>query len=308
MLESPEPDEFTAPAGSLTLLFVSGWPDRKALLDLLATSRHTGLDELVAERDEQRAIDPRSGLPNARTLPPGQADRLAFVARTLERWLSEGDPSQPSRLRDTEAIVSMACGWSTAVTHAMAWGPQTITELHKAAPAIYDEDILVEHVEALERTGQARNVAGDGKPRYALTRWGMEAIAPLIAAARYEINHPGADVMAPEILDAEATFQLAAPLIELPTGVSGSCHMSVRLPGEERLLAGATVEARGGRIASSSILLEREPETWVTGSPLDWVETVVNPSRVRLEIGGNTELAGALLSALHGTLFDTRDG
>ena len=159
-------DEFTAPAGALTLLFVSGWSDREVLLEVLESSRYDGLHTLIAERD-------------------------------------------------------------------------------------------------------GRSV-------------------------------PGAE-------PAEAE-QLAAPLLELPADLHGPCHLSVQLAGEEPLRAGATVEVRRGRVVSSSILLEQDPDTWATGSPVEWCDAVVDPTAVRLETGGDTELVGALLKALNERLFSTASG
>ncbi len=302
MLEGPGSDEFTAPAGALTLLLVSGWRDREALLELLETSRYSGLCELIEERDEHPTRTLGPGDREARMTSPAQLDRLRFVAATLERWLRTGE-SPGHRPPEAEAIAAMACCWSAAVTHALAMGPQTIAELARAVPSLYGEDIAQEHVEALERTSQARSLPGGGEARYALTEWGMEAIAPLIAAAHYETAFPQVDVMPPEILDAEATFQLAAPLIRLPADLYGTCRLSVRLPDDDSVLAGATVEVRQGRIVASSILLEREPETWVTGLPRDWCEAVVDPAAAQLEFGGDADLAGALLEALHQRLF-----
>ena len=80
----------------------------------------------------------------------------------------------------------------------------------------------------------------------------------------------------------------------------------MQLAGEEPLRAGATVEVRGGRVVSSSILLEQDPDTWATGSPVEWCDAVVDPTAAtRLETGGDTQLTGALLAALHEKLFGT---
>jgi len=68
-------------------------------------------------------------------------------------------------------------------------------------------------------------------------------------------------------------------------------------------MAGATVEVAQGAVASISPLLDEDPETWVTGSPLGWCETVIDPSAEKLHAGGDTELTGALLTALHERLF-----
>jgi hypothetical protein len=107
------------------------------------------------------------------------------------------------------------------------------------------------------------------------------------------------------------TFQLLAPLLDLPSHLRGTCHLKVQLPpegrvqppNEDRFVAGAAVDIAGGRIVSSSILLELEPQTWASGTPRDWCETAVNPAATRLAMGGDKELGNALLTALHERLF-----
>lgn len=49
--------------------------------------------------------------------------------------------------------------------------------------------------------------------------------------------------------------------------------------------------------------LEQAPETWATGDALGWCETVIDPEADRLHVGGDTELAEALIAALHERLF-----
>ena len=72
----------------------------------------------------------------------------------------------------------------------------------------------------------------------------------------------------------------------------------------EPLMAGATVEVERGAVASSSTLLEESPETFATGSPLDWLDTLIDPAAGRITVGGERRLAGALIESLHERLFD----
>jgi hypothetical protein len=152
-------------------------------------------------------------------------------------------------------------------------------------------------------SGQVEALPGDGK-RYTLSEWGREGIAPLIAPIRYERLHPADYALAPDVLDVEAAFQMALPLLRLPAGLRGSCRLGVWIPGGERTMAGATVEIQGGRVASSTPLLDESPDTWVTGLPLHWCEAATDPSVVaKLKSGGDAQLTGALLQALHERLF-----
>jgi hypothetical protein len=97
---------------------------------------------------------------------------------------------------------------------------------------------------------------------------------------------------------------MALPLIQLPPGLRGSCRLGVAIPGGEPLVAGATAQGDRGAVISSSPLLDEIPETWATGTPLDWCETVVDPTTARLEAGGDTELAVALIEARR--IYDIR--
>lgn len=198
--------------------------------------------------------------------------RLSLIRQTLERRLRDR-PHGPLEIgpAGAEPIAAIASCWSAALTHAIAEGPHTLAELDRKVASLYGADIVLEHVEALVRTGQAEALRPEsyGEARYALSDWGREAIAPLIAAAHHECHFPSDDVLAPEILDVEAAFQIAGPLLRLLPSLRGTCRPSVRLPDDKHLLAGATVEVREGRIASTSILLEQKPKTWATGSPVE---------------------------------------
>jgi DNA-binding HxlR family transcriptional regulator len=319
--------DFTARAGALTLLFVSGSMDREDLLELLQDAQSGGLlvpeggvlpddEEIAAENErweelddpagrDSPAVGPRSGLvdPHTQLRTSSKGEEFLFVAFAIERWLRNcpGGPLELG-LRGARALAPLVCCWSATVTHALAPEPLTLAELDRAV-SVLDADTVAEHVEAMERSGQVRTLPEAKETRYALTDWGREAIAPIVAAIRYECRYPEDDVLPPDVFDAEAAFQMALPLLRLPPHLRGSCRLGVEISGEEPLMAGATVQVERGCVLSSSALLDEAPETWATGSPLDWCETVIDPSTERLELGGDTELAGALLEALHETLF-----
>ena len=236
---------------------------------------------------------------------PKAADMIAVVF-SLRRWLGArpGGP-HPDPTSDPHAgaaIVSLVCGWSATLTHALAAEPITAKELDRAV-GIVDHETLEKVLEAMEHSGQVEALPGEGETRYALTEWGREGVAPLIAAARYERLHPADYALPPDALDVEAAFQMALPLLRLPACLRGSCRLGVWIPGGEPLMAGATAEVDRGRVVSSTPLLDESPETWVTGLPLDWCETIVDPTVAKLKSGGDLGLAGALLEALHARLF-----
>lgn len=241
--------------------------------------------------------------PHTQMRTSSKGEEFLFVAHSIERWL-RNCPNGPLELglRGAHALAPLVCCWSATVTHALAPEPLTLDELDRAV-RVLDRETVVEHLEAMERSGQVEPLRRDDETRYALTDWGREAIAPIVAAVRYERRYPEADVLPPDVFDIEAAFQMALPLLMLPPELRGSCRLGVQIPGGEPLMAGATVQVERGCVLSSSPLLDEEPETWATGSPLDWCEAVIDPASGRLKSGGDTELTGAVLAALHERLF-----
>lgn len=339
--EATESD-FRARAGALTLLFVAGSMDREDLLELLEDALSGGLltpdggvlpseEEIAADLDEDEpggdgpdeedeyddatesigpALRQIPGMvgPYAQMRTSSKGDEFLFVAAAVERWLRKC-PSGPLELgmRGALALAPLVCSWSATVTHALAAEPLTLAELDRTVQ-ILATDTVAEHVEAMERSGQVKALSSGGETRYALTDWGREGIAPIVAAVRYERHYPEDDVAPPDVFDAEAAFQMALPLLRLPPRLRGSCRLGVQIPGDEPLMAGATVQVERGCVLSSSVLLDEDPETWATGSALDWCETVVDPTTEQVESGGDTEVTGALLAALHEALFGAMGG
>lgn len=333
---------FKARAGALTLLYVAGSLDRERLLELLEASLSGHLppvpdddeeldyeeDELddyedddAEYEDEEYDDEPEDEEGSVATLPPvlrqsqgligphtrmrtsSKGDEFLFVAATMERWLRRC-PQGPLELglKGARALAPLVCSWSATVTHALGPEPLTLAELERVVGSL-DGEVVEAHLESMERSGQVEAMADGPETRYRLTDWGREGIAPIVAAVRYECHYPEDDVLPPDVFDVEAAFQMALPLVRLPLELRGSCRLGVRIPGDEPLMAGATVHVEGGCITSYSPLLDEDPETWATGTPLDWCETVVDPRSGRVSAGGDIELAGALLEALHEALF-----
>jgi hypothetical protein len=225
------------------------------------------------------------------------------VGLVLERWLGKC-PKGPLQIgpEGGDPVAALVCCWSATVTHALAREPLTLAELARAVDLL-DYETAEEHLTAMLRTGLVEAQPGPGEARYAPTEWLREGVAPLAAAARAEVLCPEEDVAPPDILDVEAAFQLALPLLRLPPDLLGSCRLGVQIPGGPPLMAGATVQVDRGCVVTSSPLLEQEPETWATGSPRDWLDTLVDPSAERIKVGGDTRITEALLMGLHERLF-----
>ena len=319
---------FRARAASLTLLYVATSMDREGLLAMLEASlegvpaplpdeegdedyadpadEDYAEDELELEQDEElaEALDPE--LHTAIQLTD-KGEEMLFVSGTIERWLRRC-PQGPLELglAGARALVPMVLSWSATLTHALAPGPQTPAELEWALAAVLDPETLERQLESMVNSGQAEALYGSGRAlSYALTDSGREAISPIVAAVRYERRYPEDDVLAPDVFDVEAAFEMALPLLRLPGELRGTCRAGVRLPGAEGedLVAGSTVQVEGGRIAATSPLLDRAPETWATGTPLEWCEMVIDPATAGLDMGGDVELAQSLIEALYERLF-----
>jgi DNA-binding HxlR family transcriptional regulator len=315
---------FKARAGTLTLLFISTAASREELLELLELALRGGVvgalvdfvpdeaeleeyEELEEEDEDLPEPDLHRGHPVDLHTPmkaSAKGAEMLFVGFTLERWL-RNCPNGPLKIgpEATGAIATLVCCWSATVTHAFAGQPLTLSELEREVSTLSPET-LDEHLQAMVKTGmvETRPDSG-GETRYAVTDWLREGVAPLSAAARMERRHLEKDTASPDILDVEAAFQLALPLVKLPPDLAGRCRLGVQIPGDGALMVGATVEVEAGRVISASPLLDEDAETFATGSPIDWLDTLVDPSAGRIKLGGDTRLAGALVDALYEALF-----
>jgi hypothetical protein len=313
---------FRARTGALTLLYVATSIDREGVLAMLEASL-AGVPPPIPDEDEVEddavgpyeenefeeedfeeldELDPLAGVPMETTL---KGEDFLFVSGSIERWLRRC-PQGPLELgpAGARALAPMVLAWQATLTHALSPAPATLEELQRALAAVLDPEAVEQQLEMLVGSGQAEVLHGVGRaPSYELTDWGREAISPIVAAVRYELRYPEDDVLPPDVFDVEAAFQMALPLLHLPPDLRGTCRAGVRIPGEEELVAGSTVEVANGRVAASSPLLDRVPETWATGSPLDWCETVTDPAVAALDLGGDVELAARLIEALHERLF-----
>lgn len=234
---------------------------------------------------------------------------LLFVAATLERWLGAA-PKSPLPLGSSAAkaaIKALTEGWSTTMLRALAAGPLSLTELDGVIGSL-SYPSLERRLGAMRLAGQVEPQRGDGRSTpYAVTEWLRHGVAPIAAAARWERRHLASTTAPVGRLDVEAAFLLAVPLLQLPAELSGSCRMAAELSnGRKRRLAGVMVEVEQGSIASSTTHLHGKPDAWALGSAVAWLDTVIEDDASRLGLGGDCDLARALLSGLHGVLFKVR--
>ena len=242
-------------------------------------------------------------------LGPG-AKGLLELAEVLEGWLRKS-PDGPLELGDPaakSAIKALADGWSTTIVRALAARPLTLTELNKLITGT-SYPSLERRLGAMRLAGQieARQGLRRGRP-YAATDWLRHAVAPILAAARWERDFAPDESPPLGRIDFEAAFLLGAPLLDLPKDLSGRCRLAVvtRTGEGDPAVAGAMVGVEEGRVSSCVSRLSGEASAWVAGSPAAWIPALVDHQTQQLEFGGDCDFAAAVVDELHGSLFRVR--
>lgn len=240
----------------------------------------------------------------------GPGRDLLFVVDALEHWLDRASDG-PLELGGNEAkaaIQALAEGWSTTMLRALAAGPLSLTELDKVIGAL-SYPSLERRLVAMRLAGQVEARPGHGRRTpYAVTGWLRQGVAPLAAAARWERRHRAQTTTPIGRLDIEAAFLLALPSIRLAPQLAGTCRMVAEIAnGATPRLAGVTVEVEDGAMTACTTNLQARPGTWAHGSAAAWLDAVIERDTDRLELGGNRQLAEALLEGLHKTLFDAAE-
>lgn len=233
-----------------------------------------------------------------------EAKRAIHLGGISELWLMES-PEGELRWGDPgarEATLALVDGWASTVLHRLALEPLTLAGLDRAIPGL-DRAEIEPCLRAMERLGMLESRAGDGgEETYALTEWGREGVASLIAAARLErVSGEGAPI---EEIDVQATFALALPLVRLRGERAGTCALTVDLgaPGEPRI-CGGTARFEDGRLAAWSPEVAEAPDTRAWGGVDGWFRAVVEGRLDGLGAEGDTRLAASILEALHARLF-----
>lgn len=299
-----------APLNALLLRTLSSGP--KQQIDLRRTvgfPAQTTLRAQLKHLVEINAIDKRrrNRFPGVLEYELTDAGRgLLFVIASLESWLSEG-PEGPLTLSDSAAraaIKALAAGWSTTMVRALAGAPLSLTALDDVINSL-SYPSLERRLAAMRLTSQVVARPGDGRATpYVVTDWLRHATAPLVAATHWEQCFRSRECPSFGRLDAEAIFLLSAPLLQLPSELSGTCRLAMETGKDKnRRLAGATVEIENGRVATCSTQLALDADSWAMGSPASWLSALMEGNDDRLEIGGNGNLARLILDRVHETLF-----
>jgi DNA-binding HxlR family transcriptional regulator len=258
---------------------------------------------------EKRRLHP---FPSVRehVLANGPGTELRFVAATLAGWLA-GAPGGSLELGDEparDAVQALVEGWSTGILRIVAERPVTLDELNAAVDGGLSLPSLRRSVSALREAGLLEVGGEDGQAgSYRVNEWLREATAPLVTAIRWERKHLPAATRPVGPDDAEAGLLLAMPLLRLPAEISGSCRLGVEFgDGAERRFAGVSVEVERGEVVSCHPSLDGDPAAFASGPATAWQRVAIEAQPDRLELGGDTRLARALLDCLNQTLFPPR--
>ena len=228
-----------------------------------------------------------------------------FVAATIERWLGHapGGPIEFESAAAERAVAALVGGWSAAVVHGLAREPMTSAELDAAIDGL-GRRRLQRQLRAMHDAGLVEAL-GEGKDAlYAMTDWLRRGIAPLIAAARLELDQGMEGATPVDGSDVEAGFRMALALVELPEELSGVCRLRVKLDERrEDPPGGVTARIERGEVVSCEAGAEQDADAWALGSLDAWPNAVIDPDAKAVQTGGDTWLTGALVSGLHHTLF-----
>ena len=231
-----------------------------------------------------------------------------FVAAAIERWLGHA-PDGPIEFESAaaeRAVAALVGGWSAAVVHGLAREPMTSAELNAAIDGL-GRRRLRGQLRAMHGAGLVEAL-GEGKDAlYAMTDWLRRGIAPLIAAARLELEQGMEGATPVDGSDVEAGFRMALALVELPEELSGVCSLRIKL--DERREGspnGVTARIERGAVVSCEAGTEQDAEAWALGSLDGWLDTVIDPDAKAVRTGGDAWLTDALISAIHTTLFGAR--
>lgn len=298
------------PLNSLLLQALAGGSKRQADLRRAAGSpAQTTLRAHLRSLSEIGALAKHrhSRFPGALELELTEAGRdLVGVVSVLEAWLARS-PEGPLRLGTgaaKSATKALAEGWSTTILRALAAGPLSLTELdHIIGSLSYPS--LERRLAAMRLTEQIEAQPGNGRGTpYAVTRWLRQGVAPLTAATRWERRHLPGRVPPVTRIDTETAFLLTAPLLRLPSDLSGSCRMAMEIANSaDSQLAGVVIDVRHGRIASCETRLRGNPDAWASGSTDAWLASLIEADSDGLELGGDGRLARIFLDGLHRALF-----
>ncbi|HEY6732056.1 MAG TPA: winged helix-turn-helix transcriptional regulator [Solirubrobacterales bacterium] len=233
--------------------------------------------------------------------------RLLAVGSVVQSWLSSAPdgPIELGTVASKSAIKALVDGWSTGIIRALAARPLGLTELNRVIPQV-SYPTLERRLTAMRQVGLTEpDPESDGRvARCAVAPWLRHSVAPLSAAVGWEVKCIPDRAPTPGRIDAEATFLLAVPLLELPPEIDGTCRLAVEFRrGADLDFAGVTVAVTEGQIRSCIAKIEGKPDAWASGTVLDWFRWLRDVDGHRIEVGGDLSFTNALAEGLRSALL-----
>jgi DNA-binding HxlR family transcriptional regulator len=253
-------------------------------------------------------VELESGSPGVATDLTVAGRALLPVLDVLERWLQLG-PDGALTLDDPAArgvVKVLTTGWDSAMVRTLAERPLTLNELSTGIPD-FSYPSLKRRLAKLRSTHLVAPIHGGKTAAFVATDWLRCAVAPLAAAARWELEHdPGAEPISR--FEVEAAFLLALPLVPIPKRASGRCTFAVLIPADDGSakpqVAGVAVEVDRGTLVSCRPGDGLEPDTWAFGSALAWLEAVINGRLDGLRLkGAATPLVKGVVKGINAALY-----
>lgn len=228
-------------------------------------------------------------------------ESLLTVARLVQEWLMAA-PDGPILLGSMAAksgIKALIGGWSSNIVRAVAARALSLTELNVLIPKV-SYPTLERKLSAMRTTRlvEPQPCNSRGTP-CGPTTWLRQAVRPITSAAGWERKF--APETTPPIgrLGVEAAFLLSVPLIELESGYSGRCRLTVEVQkGSSPTLAGVVVDVEEGRIATCTTRLDGDVAASASGTPLAWMRQMNDRRGGQLEMTGDLSLSIAVTNAL----------
>lgn len=229
---------------------------------------------------------------------------LLGVAEVFAAWLGRA-PVRPILLGSVAAkgsIKALAGGWESTMLRVFAARPLSLTQLDSLIAGL-SYPALERRLASLRATGLVDPCPNGAGIPYQISRWGREAVGPLVAAARFERTHMQKRSACLMAIDVEAALLLAIPIARLPGCADGSCQLAATTGRESRRLAGVNVVVDRGQVVRCVASLEPKPRTWAMGDGRAWLDAVVGRDTEILRIGGNVDLAERLVFGVHDGIF-----
>jgi DNA-binding HxlR family transcriptional regulator len=231
-------------------------------------------------------------------------EELLQVAEALEAWLQLAPKGAISLESGTAKgiVKAFVDGWGSTMVRSLATQPMSLTELDREITEL-SYPALERRLSSMRMAGliEARPGKGSGTP-YGLTDWARRGVRPLAAAVHCERTHLGPRAAPFTEIDAEGTFLLATPLVDLPDGGDGSCQLEVETAGGGRCQSGVKVEVEQGKVVNCDCGLDEDCASYASGTTAKWVTAIKEGAIDELRFGGGRQFAEGFVAAMHLTL------